>query len=180
MVGGSIRRDPLGRRPVSEIDILLSSWGHWLWMSGYSVSKGCYSNASVTTRCIAKPKPLNRLLVVRPLTARATATRNAGGPRVLAGFGAVMPAHLQAVHWAVHQLPDGQILAVCEKYASGRDAEGKMVEDEVKAFRMGISIQAFHDRLRRARIRLAEKLATPTRKSVDSGHSRKSAPMSVG
>lgn len=85
-------------------------------------------------------------------------------------IGYVMPRFISTVNVAVGALSEEQYLAVCVWYAMGLDRNGKEYSAEEKALALEISEDALLERLRRARIKLANSLGKATDKRVDFGH----------
>lgn len=152
-----------------HVDYALKQWGRWVWLYGESV--GCYPGQSASVDKIERSKPFSWFRV-RQLTAKGAGTRACGSHKILSDHARVMPEFVKQLHTAVGSLPEGQYMAAIVEYATGLDMNGDEWPDELKAFVLEISVEAFHERLKQVRKKISKKLGNITRHGVQSVHPR--------
>lgn len=139
------------------VDSMLESWGCWIENHASWTS---YPSRSAIAGVINEPDQTDWFRV-KQLTASGNGGAIFGGHRILCYD---MPEWIRGINLIVIRLPDEQYDAVLARYALGLRDDGLRFSRDDQARALSITVDAFDQRLKRARRRFAEIFANATGK----------------
>lgn len=140
-----------------EVDALLKYWGSSRWRVG--LCGGYPEQSSITTRVeLYEPR---EWFQVKQITANGRQNPYYGGHRILYDQAWKVSRRLMMINAAINELPEPQFKAIAVTYAIGCMAN-EDISHKQRADLLGISSDALSERLRRARKKIAVRLARAT------------------
>ena len=138
-----------------HINSMLEEWGRWI--ERHADHSGYPSQAAIAG--VIDHKNEWNWFRVRQLTAGGHSSLIFGGHRILC---LDMPERIRCTNLIINRLSSEQYDAVLARYGLGVMDDGQLFTNRERARALGISIDAFEERLRRARARIGDILAKAT------------------